>query len=182
MARIARSSISPAKPMMAFSGVRSSWLMMARNADLASSLRLRLLRALLQRDLVEALLQPRKRFQRVQGLEEIVEGTAAERFDGVLDLGPRGDDDAEYIGEGFLERRNQGETVLAPEVDVDDRDLWDECFGSAFRTGDRVGDGSVVAAACKNLLQRLGEVDVVVDDEHASVRDLLAITATRHRS
>jgi hypothetical protein len=57
-----------------------------------------LLGALLQRDLLEALLQPRKRFERVQGLEEIIEGTAAERFDGVLDLGPRRDDDADYIG------------------------------------------------------------------------------------
>ena len=111
------------------------------------------LRPLLKGDLLETLLHAGEGLERVQGLEQVVEGAAPERFDRMFDLGPRRDDDAKDSGECVLECRDEGEAVLASEIDVDDRDLGEERLGGARRTGDSVGDGGGISAALQNLLE-----------------------------
>src|SRR5580765_6555655 len=116
----------------------------------------------------------------MQGLQEIVEGAAPECFDGVLDLATRRDYDAENAGERVFQRRDQGESILAPEVDVDDRYVWDQGAGGARRVDDVVGDGRGIPPTLKNLLERFRKIDVVVDDEHAPIHGFRAELGIAH--
>jgi hypothetical protein len=98
----------------------------------------------------------------------------------VLDLATRRDYDAKNVGERVFQRRDKGEAVLAPEVDVDDRYVWLQGAGGARRADDVVRNGRGIPPALKNLMERFRKIDVVVDDEHAPIHALRAELSIAH--
>ncbi|MND01201.1 hypothetical protein D3C83_200950 [compost metagenome] len=52
-------------------------------------------------------------------------------------------------------------------ADVDERDLGGETFGGADRFRAVVGDAHVVPAGGEQLPQAVGEIDVVIGEQHA---------------
>ena len=166
--------------MMAFKGVRSSWLIVARKPDLArfaasaSSLARRSASYAASRsrcDAVEAAVEHREQRLRIDRFVEIIVGAAAQRRDRGLGIELGGHQHADQIRVVGAHPREQVDPRGRAEAQIDQRHR--RSGPGAKRAGNRfhrrVGiadDDRPEPAQVEHVGERLGEIAVILDDQH----------------
>ena len=110
---------------------------------------------------------PRQQLLALERLDEVVVGAAVESLDAVVGLGARGEDQDRDVALGAQPAADL-DAVEPRQAEVEDDEVGDELLGRRERLL-AVGRGAhLVALLAQGAAQHVGDLVVVLDDQHAA--------------